>query len=194
MVERGQDDIPKSGFSRSKSKTVPQNFFPERKPDSSQFSSPPMQREDAPQREEAPTQPIPPERPADAQRAPSSRGDAEPSSSGRKAGKELKAYQVGGPVEAVGLQADAEFWHIFEDTKTLGRGHFAKVKQVNHLEVRLARLVPRSSATPPLPHHDLHECTRRYVHTSPAPSGRRARSLPPRSWIKRWPTMISRIW
>jgi len=132
MVERGQDDLPKSGFSRSKSKTVPQNFFPEPERKPSQPAEPP------------PARPTPSERTKEAERAPEPLREApEPrreaghsSSSGAKPPKELKAYRVDGPVEAVGLQADAEFWHIFDDTKTLGRGHFAKVKHVVHLQTR----------------------------------------------------------
>jgi calcium/calmodulin-dependent protein kinase I len=71
-----------------------------------------------------------------------------PSASQRSSGQ-LRAYAVDGPVEAVGLQADSEFWHIFEDTKTLGRGHFAKVKQVSHLQTReefAAKILDKTTA------------------------------------------------
>tara|TARA_B110001452_G_C15232078_1_gene426736 strand:- start:1381 stop:2031 length:651 start_codon:yes stop_codon:yes gene_type:complete len=136
--------MPKSGFSRSKSKTVPQNFFPEPERKPSQPAEPP------------PARPTPPERTKEAERAPEPRREApEPqreaghsNSSGVKPPKELKAYQVDGPVEAVGLQADAEFWHIFDDTKTLGRGHFAKVKHVVHLQVRPTSKGRRAPRTP----------------------------------------------
>ena len=142
MVERGLDDLPKSGFSRSKSKTVPQNFFPAEERRSSQP-------------EAAPIRPIPAERASESERAPEPRGEASNSSrSATKPPKELKAYQVDGPVEAVGLQADAEFWHVFEDTKTLGRGHFAKVKQVCHLQVRIVLPGLRAPRPPSAPTPD----------------------------------------
>jgi len=33
-----------------------------------------------------------------------------------------------------GFRTDEEFWAMFRDVKTLGRGHFAKVKQIQHIE------------------------------------------------------------
>jgi calcium/calmodulin-dependent protein kinase I len=42
------------------------------------------------------------------------------------------AFDINGPVEAVALQSDWQFWNIFSDVRTIGKGHFAKVKQVMH--------------------------------------------------------------
>ena len=44
------------------------------------------------------------------------------------------AFDRDGPVEAVALQSDWQFWNIFSDVRTIGKGHFAKVKQVEHNE------------------------------------------------------------
>ena len=44
------------------------------------------------------------------------------------------AFDRDGPVEAVALQSDWQFWNIFSDVRTIGKGHFAKVKQVQHNE------------------------------------------------------------
>jgi len=119
--------MPKSGFTRKQSKNVPQNFFPgDDQHQRRKSEDTPAHRPAAADEKGAPSaekhRPPPPEQRA---RRPSSEGRPD---------KELRAYQADGPVEAVGLQADAEFWHIFDDTKTLGRGHFAKVKQVTHLQ------------------------------------------------------------
>ena len=38
------------------------------------------------------------------------------------------AYDPNGPVEAVALDDDVQFWTTFIDLKTLGKGHFAKVR------------------------------------------------------------------
>jgi len=70
-------------------------------------------------------------------------------SAGERSSGQLQAYDVDGPVEAVGLQADSEFWQIFEDFRTLGRGHFAKVKQVAHLQTReefAAKILDKTTA------------------------------------------------
>ena len=45
-----------------------------------------------------------------------------------------RAFDRDGPVEAVALQSDWQFWNVFSDIRTLGKGHFAKVKQVQHNE------------------------------------------------------------
>ena len=44
------------------------------------------------------------------------------------------AFDRDGPVEAVALQSDWQFWNIFSDVRTIGKGHFAKVKEVQHNE------------------------------------------------------------
>ena len=133
-------EVPNSGFTRAKTKTVSKDFFPgadlQRPSRPTPPPTPPPQ--ELPVEEPAPPPPVappapPPERPSASQR-----------SSGQ-----LRAYAVDGPVEAVGLQADSEFWHIFEDTKTLGRGHFAKVKQVSHLQTReefAAKILDKTTA------------------------------------------------
>eukprot|EP00322_Chrysochromulina_rotalis_P014958 CAMPEP_0115848056 /NCGR_PEP_ID=MMETSP0287-20121206/10713_1 /TAXON_ID=412157 /ORGANISM="Chrysochromulina rotalis, Strain UIO044" /LENGTH=433 /DNA_ID=CAMNT_0003301933 /DNA_START=97 /DNA_END=1398 /DNA_ORIENTATION=+ len=56
---------------------------------------------------------------------------ASSSGDGRKS-----AFDRNGPVEAVALQSDWQFWNIFSDVRTIGKGHFAKVKQVMHNETR----------------------------------------------------------
>jgi len=48
--------------------------------------------------------------------------------------KRKPAFDRDGPVEAVALQSDWQFWNIFSDVRTIGKGHFAKVKQVQHNE------------------------------------------------------------
>jgi hypothetical protein len=37
-------------------------------------------------------------------------------------------------VEAVALHSDWQFWNVFTDARTIGKGHFAKVKEVTHNE------------------------------------------------------------
>jgi len=59
---------------------------------------------------------------------------AESSSDGAARGKRKPAFDRDGPVEAVALQSDWQFWNIFADVRTIGKGHFAKVKQVLHNE------------------------------------------------------------
>jgi len=51
-------------------------------------------------------------------------------------GARKPAFDRNGPVEAVALQSDWQFWNIFSDVRTIGKGHFAKVKQVMHNESR----------------------------------------------------------
>lgn len=46
------------------------------------------------------------------------------------------AFDFNGPVEAVALHSDWQFWNVFQDIRTLGKGNFAKVKEVLHLEAR----------------------------------------------------------
>merc|ERR1711871_1359777 len=48
--------------------------------------------------------------------------------------KRKAAFDRDGPVEAVALQSDWQFWNVFSDVRTIGKGHFAKVKQVQHTE------------------------------------------------------------
>jgi len=51
-------------------------------------------------------------------------------------GSRKSAFDRNGPVEAVALQSDWQFWNIFSDVRTIGKGHFAKVKQVMHMETK----------------------------------------------------------
>ena len=51
-------------------------------------------------------------------------------------GDRKSAFDPNGPVEAVALQSDWQFWNVFSDVRTIGKGHFAKVKQVMHNESR----------------------------------------------------------
>ena len=44
------------------------------------------------------------------------------------------AFNANGPVEAVALHSDWQFWNVFSDQRTIGKGHFAKVKHVMHLD------------------------------------------------------------
>jgi len=50
--------------------------------------------------------------------------------------KKKQAFDRNGPVEAVALQSDWQFWNIFSDVRTIGKGHFAKVKQVQHNDTK----------------------------------------------------------
>ena len=45
-----------------------------------------------------------------------------------------QAYAPDADVEAHSIDHDREFWDIFEDIRTIGRGNFAKVKEVEHRE------------------------------------------------------------
>jgi len=46
------------------------------------------------------------------------------------------AYDPDGPVTTKTLKDDTEFWEPWLDIRTLGRGHFAKVKEVQHFETK----------------------------------------------------------
>ena len=48
--------------------------------------------------------------------------------------RKVRAFDPDGPVEATALQSDWQFWSIYTDIRTLGKGHFAKVKEVEHQE------------------------------------------------------------
>ena len=61
---------------------------------------------------------------------------AEARSAASSSGDRKPAFDRNGPVEAVALQSDWQFWNIFSDVRTIGKGHFAKVKQVMHNESR----------------------------------------------------------
>ena len=63
------------------------------------------------------------------ERTPAAASSADADPKGRK-----PAFDRNGPVEAVALQSDWQFWNIFSDVRTIGKGHFAKVKQVMHNE------------------------------------------------------------
>ena len=124
------------GFTRSKTKPLSPGFFPAEK--ERQFAE--SQQSDPQQRaEEQDEMPPPPARP----------NEPAAQSQERAAGQTLRAYSLDGPVEAVGLQADSEFWQVFEDIETLGRGHFAKVKLVSHLHTReefAAKILDKTTA------------------------------------------------
>ena len=124
------------GFTRSKTKPLSPGFFPAEK--ERQFAE--SQQSDAQQPvEEQGEMPPPPARPK----------EPAAQSQDRAAGQKLRAYSLDGPVEAVGLQADSEFWQVFEDIETLGRGHFAKVKLVSHLHTReefAAKILDKTTA------------------------------------------------
>ena len=60
--------------------------------------------------------------------------EADASDTSGMRGKRKPAFDRDGPVEAVALQSDWQFWNIFSDVRTIGKGHFAKVKQVQHNE------------------------------------------------------------
>ena len=124
------------GFTRSKTKPLSPGFFPAEK--ERQFAE--SQQSDPQQRaEEQGEMPPPPARP----------NEPAAQSQERAAGQTLRAYSLDGPVEAVGLQADSEFWQVFEDIETLGRGHFAKVKLVSHLHTReefAAKILDKTTA------------------------------------------------
>ena len=109
------------GFVRSKKKTLSPDFFPAGK--ERQFAptgEPSERRQPAAEHCEMPPPPAPPKEPAAA-------------SPERALEQKMRAFSLDGPVEAVGFQADSEFWQVFEDIETIGRGHFAKVKLVSHL-------------------------------------------------------------
>lgn len=53
---------------------------------------------------------------------------------GQHCGKQ--AYDPDGPVKTKTLKEDTEFWEPWLDIRTLGRGHFAKVKEVQHIETK----------------------------------------------------------
>ena len=49
---------------------------------------------------------------------------------------ESAAFPSEDAVQAVGLHDDADFWGIFDDVKQIGKGHFAKVKLVEHISTQ----------------------------------------------------------
>ena len=51
-------------------------------------------------------------------------------------GEVKRAFDRNGPVEAVALQSDWQFWNVYSDVRTIGKGHFAKVKHVLHNETK----------------------------------------------------------
>mgnify|MGYP006179118651 CR=1 FL=1 len=54
------------------------------------------------------------------------------------------AFNRNGPVEAVALQSDWQFWNVFSDMRTIGKGHFAKVKQVVLSRPAISKVAPPS--------------------------------------------------
>ena len=124
------------GFTRSKTKPLSPGFFPAEKERQFAESQQSESQQPAEKQGEMPPPPAQPKEPA-----------AQPQE--RAAGQKLRAYSLDGPVEAVGLQADSEFWQVFEDIETLGRGHFAKVKLVSHLHTRedfAAKILDKTTA------------------------------------------------
>ena len=126
------------GFVRSKKKTLSPGFFPVGKERQFAPTGEPSERRQpaAEQCEMPPPPPAPPKEPAAA-------------SSERALEQRMRAFSLDGPVEAVGFQADSEFWQVFEDVETLGRGHFAKVKLVSHLhtgEQFAAKILDKNTA------------------------------------------------
>jgi len=124
------------GFTRSKTKPLSPGFFPAEKERQFAESQQSESQQPTEKQGEMPPPPAQPKEPA-----------AQPQ--GRAAGQKLRAYSLDGPVEAVGLQADSEFWQVFEDIETLGRGHFAKVKLVSHLHTRedfAAKILDKTTA------------------------------------------------
>ena len=122
------------GFTRSKSKPLSPGFFPAEKE---------KQTREEGQKYEPQQQPV--EEPGEIpprSKEPAARSQERPAG-------QLRAYSLDGPVEAVGLQADSEFWQVFQDIETLGRGHFAKVKLVSHLHTRedfAAKILDKTTA------------------------------------------------
>lgn len=63
--------------------------------------------------------------------------------------KRAPAFDPNGPLEAVALHSDWQFWNVFSDVRTIGKGHFAKVKHVRHNESRehfAAKILDKSLA------------------------------------------------
>ena len=126
------------GFVRSKKKALSPGFFPVGKERQFAPTGEPSERRQpaAEQCEMPPPPPAPPKEPAAA-------------SSERALEQRMRAFSLDGPVEAVGFQADSEFWQVFEDVETLGRGHFAKVKLVSHVhtgEQFAAKILDKNTA------------------------------------------------
>ncbi|KAL1504036.1 hypothetical protein AB1Y20_010448 [Prymnesium parvum] len=70
------------------------------------------------------------------------------------------AFDLNGPVEAVALHSDWQFWNVFSDVRTIGKGHFAKVKHVKHNESRedfAAKILDKSLAD-----NDLEDLVREF--------------------------------
>ena len=129
------------GFTRSKTKPLSHGFFPAEKERQTREErlqpSPSQPQKTVEEPGETNLPPVVPKKPA------------APASQERPTGQKLRAYSADGPVEAVGLQADSEFWQVFQDIETLGRGHFAKVKLVSHLHTRedfAAKILDKTTA------------------------------------------------
>ena len=126
------------GFVRSKKKTLSPGFFPVGKERQFAPTGEPSERRQ-PAAEQCKMPPPPP--------APQKELAA--ASSERALEQRMRAFSLDGPVEAVGFQADSEFWQVFEDVETLGRGHFAKVKLVSHVhtgEQFAAKILDKNTA------------------------------------------------
>ena len=86
---------------------------------------------------EPPPQPpaSPPTRPSEQGGPSGSRDEGRPERGERHdPHSKVRAFDPDGPVEATALQSDWQFWSIYTDIRTLGKGHFAKVKEVEHQE------------------------------------------------------------
>ena len=52
----------------------------------------------------------------------------------RDEARKMRAFVPDGPIEAIALQSDWQFWSIYIDLGTLGKGHFSHVKETEHQE------------------------------------------------------------
>ena len=117
-------------------------------------------------------------RPPEPRKPPSEPGPSQQPAGGPP--RRQHAYDPNGPVEAVGLQEDQQFWDTFRDVRTLGRGHFAKVKEVQHVETDEHFAVKILDKT--LADHDIDDLARAARGPAPlAPAAVRIRVLLPRA-------------
>ena len=119
LSPRQEEQRPTTQFRRSSKKGSELSPFPSKSPE-----------------ELATTQPAPVRAPVQgAAKEPSQGARDEAAASAVDTRQRRKpAFDREGPVEAVALQSDWQFWNIFSDVRTIGKGHFAKVKQVQHHE------------------------------------------------------------
>ncbi len=70
------------------------------------------------------------------------------------------AFDPSKPVSAVGLPSDDDFWDLFKDLSTIGRGHFSKVKAIQHRtsdEAFAAKILDKASEE-----HDVEDLVREF--------------------------------